>query len=186
MIAPVHSLGPGERVCLWTRGCIKHCPGCISPELQSPEGEDIPEEMLARVLIQTALANGCQGLTLSGGDPLEQPESLLRLLQAVRPHFPDILVYTGYSLDAIAAGHCGEAARQCLSLIDILIDGPYIHSRNHPDCVLRGSDNQVIHYLTPDLRESYEHYLRQGRTLETFAHNGNLIITGIPDRRDNP
>lgn len=186
MISPVHSLGPGERVALWTQGCTKNCPGCISPELQPFSGQEIEESLLAQILIQTASAGGCRGLTVSGGDPLEQAEGLLRLLVQVRPHFDDILVYTGYTLEALRGGSCSDAARQCLNHIDVLIDGPYIHSRNHPGCVLRGSDNQVIHYLRPELAEVYRDYLLQGRKLETFSHNGNMIITGIPDRRENP
>lgn len=185
MISPVHSLGPGERICLWTQGCGKNCPGCISPELQPFSGEDIAEDLLAQILIQTASAGGCRGLTISGGDPMEQPQALLALLHRVRPHFDDILLYTGFTLEAIRSGSCSEAARQCLPYIDVLIDGPYIQSRNHPGCVLRGSDNQIIHYLRPECAQVYEAYLQQGRKLETFSHNGHMIITGIPDRREN-
>ena len=31
---PVTTLGPGNRVGIWTTGCDRNCPGCISPELQ--------------------------------------------------------------------------------------------------------------------------------------------------------
>ena len=185
MISPVHSLGPGERLCLWTQGCSKNCPGCISPEMQPFSGQEVEEDLLARLLIHTAQAAHCRNLTISGGDPLEQPESLLRLLELVRPHFDDILVYTGYTLQFLRSENCPEAAKKCLEYIDVLIDGPYIQERNLPGCVLRGSDNQTIHYLTPGQEALYEDYLRQGRMLETFSHNGNLIITGIPDRREN-
>lgn len=182
MIAPVHSLGPGERLCLWTQGCGKNCPGCISPELQPFTGQEVPETALAEILISAA--KGSRALTISGGDPLEQAESLLALLQALRPHFDDILVYTGFTLEQLQLG--SPAQRACLGLIDVLIDGPYMENLNEPGCVLRGSSNQRIHYLNPALRESYEAYLKKGRLLETFSHGGRMIITGIPDRRDNP
>ena len=80
-----------------------------------------------------------------------------------------------------------ETATQMMrlnGLIDVLIDGPYIHERNFPDCVLRGSDNQCIHYLNPEARAAYAGYLKQGRVLESFSHNGSVIITGIANRRD--
>ena len=184
MLAPVHSLGPGERVCLWVQGCGRGCPGCISPELQPRFGRQTDEGLLAEILRGTARRSGCDGLTLSGGDPLEQPEALARLLPLVRGAFPDILVYTGYTLAEIRAGRCGPAGRACLDWIDVLIDGPYIDSRNMPECTLRGSDNQAIHFLTPRLRERYEPYLRQGRVLESFSHGGRIVITGIQNRRD--
>ena len=141
-------------------------------------------QTLAQVLIQTARRNGCDGLTISGGDPLAQPEALLALLEAVRGEFRDILVYTGYTLEQVRAGECGQAGIDCLKQIDVLIDGPYIHERNVPDCVLRGSDNQRIHFLTPGRRPEYETYMAQGRMLESFSHNGSVILTGIVNRRD--
>ena len=186
MISPVHSLGPGERVCLWTQGCSKRCPGCISPDLQPFLGQDVDEALLADILIRTAEAGSCRALTISGGDPLEQPEALLRLLELVRESFDDILVYTGFLLEDIRSGQLGEAARCCLDRIDVLIDGPYIHGQNLPDCVLRGSGNQTIHYLSPRLAEDYAAYLSRGRVLESFCHEGSMIITGIQNRRDLP
>ena len=114
---------------------------------------------------------------------MEQAEALLRLLPLVRDTFRDILVYTGYTLAEIRAGRCGPAGEACLEWIDVLIDGPYIDRRNTPDCVLRGSDNQVIHFLTPGLRERYESYMRRGRVLESFSHSGEIVITGIQNRR---
>ena len=114
---------------------------------------------------------------------MEQPEALLKLLELVRPTFEDILVYTGYTLQQLQQGLCGEAALGCLPLIDVLIDGPYVESRNEPGCVLRGSDNQKIHYLTPAAQARYTDYLQQGRQLETFAHGDTVVITGIQNRR---
>lgn len=184
MLSPVHSLGPGERVCLWIQGCIRDCPGCISPELRSLSGPETDECLLAEILIHTAIQGGCGGLSISGGEPFFQAPSLLRLLRLVRERFEDILVYTGYTVEQIQRGDCGLAGRDCLELIDVLIDGPYIWERNRPDCVLRGSDNQRIHYLTPNMAERYETYLARGRILESFSHGGTVILTGIPDRRD--
>ena len=184
MLSPVHALGPGERVCLWVQGCTKRCPGCISPELQPLSAHEADENLLADILIRTARSGGCGGLTISGGDPFEQPRALLRLLELVRADFEDILVYTGYELEQIRGGCCGQEGVDCLSLIDVLIDGPYVEARNTPDCVLRGSDNQTVHFLTPSLQTVYERYMEQGRVLETFTHNNTMIITGIPNRRD--
>ena len=141
------------------------------------------EKLLADILLRTAQTGGCGGLTISGGDPFEQPQALLRLLKQVRAGFEDILVYTGYELNQIRNGCCGREGIDCLEWIDVLIDGPYVEQRNTPDCVLRGSDNQTIHFLNPMRQTEYRQYLEQGRLLETFSHNGAVIITGIPNRR---
>ncbi len=182
LLSPVHSLGPGERVCLWTRGCSKNCPGCISPELQNPEGNNADERILAQILIQVAKAGGCDGLTVSGGDPFEQPESLLLLLSLVREHFKDILVYTGYTLEEIKKGKALEAGIRCLEYIDVLIDGRYVKAKNRPDCILRGSTNQKIHFLNDENKKRsslYEEYMKKGRIIESFVHNDCTVLTGI-------
>lgn len=184
MIAPVHSLGPGKRVCLWLQGCLRDCPGCISPELQPAAGPETPVELLADILTRTARRGGCGGLTISGGEPFLQAAELLRLLALLRDGFQDILVYTGYTLKELRGGACGPEGRDCLTYIDVLIDGPYLQERNRPDCVLRGSDNQIIHYLNPALTGCYGTYLAQSRMIESFSHGGDVVLTGIMDRGD--
>ena len=84
MLAPVHALGPGRRVALWTQGCRRRCRGCISPELRPPGREEVPEPLLASIIRETADREDCGGLTVSGGDPFDQPEALLRLLRLLR------------------------------------------------------------------------------------------------------
>lgn len=182
MAAPLHSLGPGNRVVIWLQGCSRHCSGCISPELQPFGGTDIDEHDLLCIL-QNALANAnCDGLTVSGGEPFEQPEALERLLRLARPYFKDILVYTGYSIEAIRAGECGMGGIRALGYVDVLIDGPYVDQLNTADCVLRGSENQKIHFLSPEHMDKYRDYLSCGRVVESYLHDGKLYITGIMNR----
>ena len=68
MLAPVVSLGPGERIAIWTSGCSKHCAGCISPELrmQLPE-QDVAVDEIAQMLLGAAREHGVHRLTVSGG-----------------------------------------------------------------------------------------------------------------------
>ena len=179
ILSPVHSLGPGERVCLWTQGCGKKCKGCISPELQPVTGDDVKETDLAQILGMVADNNNCSGLTVSGGDPFEQAASLLDLLKILRDRFDDILVYTGYEYKEIMEERAGKEGIECLKYIDVLIDGRYIRELNDPKCVLRGSANQKIVYLNEDKRETYEEYMLKGRIVESFCHNDETIITGI-------
>lgn len=184
ILSPVHSLGPGDRVCLWTQGCKKRCKGCISPELQPYSGNEIDEDVLAKILIQVARKNNCTGITISGGDPLEQSQALLKLLTLLRNEFDDILVYTGFELQDIQDGLVGIEAKKCLDYLDVLIDGKYIDELNYKDCVLRGSSNQNIHFITKRLAPIYAEYMKQGRILESFVHNQNTIVTGIFNKEE--
>lgn len=184
ILSPVHSLGPGERICIWTQGCSKKCYGCISPELQSKEGNEIDEAVLAVMLEKIAQKGNCTGLTISGGDPFEQSDSLLKLLKLVKKMFDDILVYTGYTLQAVLRGEAGDAGIECLNYIDVLIDGPYVKELNKSDCVLRGSSNQIIQFLNREIEEKYVDYMKKGRILENFVHGNKTIITGILNEVD--
>lgn len=184
ILSPVHSLGPGDRVCLWTQGCKKRCKGCISPELQPYSGNEIDEDALAKILIQVARKNNCTGITISGGDPLEQSQALLKLLTLLRNEFDDILVYTGFELQDIQDGLVGIEAKKCLDYLDVLIDGKYIDELNYKDCVLRGSSNQNIHFINKGLAPIYAEYMKQGRILESFVHNQNTIVTGIFNKEE--
>lgn len=179
LLSPVHSLGPGERVCLWTQGCSKKCIGCISPELQAFAGNETDEALLGRIIIEVAKKGRCSGLTVSGGDPFEQAPSLLVFLRSVREFFDDILVYTGFELREILDGAAGKEGTECLEYIDVLIDGRYERWLNKPDCVLRGSTNQRIHYLNKEKEAIYTEYMKKGRILESFVHDNKTIITGI-------
>ena len=184
ILSPVHSLGPGDRVCLWTQGCNKRCKGCISPELQPYSGNEIDEDVLAKILIKVARKNNCTGITISGGDPLEQPQALLKLLTLLRNEFDDILVYTGFELQDIQDGLVGIETKKCLDYLDVLIDGKYIDELNYKDCVLRGSSNQNIHFINKGLAPIYAEYMKQGRILESFVHNQNTIVTGIFNKEE--
>ena len=184
ILSPVHSLGPGDRVCLWTQGCKKRCKGCISPELQPYSGNEIDEDVLAKILIQVARKNNCTGITISGGDPLEQSQALLKLLTLLRNEFDDILVYTGFELQDIQDGLVGIETKKCLDYLDVLIDGKYIDELNYKDCVLRGSSNQNIHFINKGLAPIYAEYMKQGRILESFVHNQNTIVTGIFNKEE--
>ena len=184
ILAPVHSLGPGERIAVWMQGCQKGCLSCIAPDLQGNMGKEMQAMQLAEVVLQLARVRGFRALTVSGGDPLEQAEELLAFLGRVREQFEDILIYTGFTYQEIMDGSVGEAGIACLRLTDVLIDGRYVQELNSPNCVLRGSSNQVIHFLNGGLRDCYEMYMKKGRQLETFSHGNEVIVTGIMNRED--
>ena len=157
VLAPVVSLGPGERIVVWTAGCSKHCAGCISPQWrdQLPE-QDVDVDELAQMLLDTAREHGVHRLTVSGGDPLEQASELMKLLSIIRGAYDDILVYTGFTLEELPRAIGTDVWEALKPLIDVLIDGPYVDELNVPDCALRGSTNQRVIYLSdrPQARAS--------------------------------
>ena len=163
--------GPGCRVSLFVSGCRNHCPGCFNQETWDFHyGQEYTAET-EQMILQALAPDYIQGLSLLGGDPFE-PENqreLLRLLRSVKSAFPkkDIWAYTGYTLEKLqnAEGHprC-EATDEMLSMIDILVDGPFIEAKKNISLRFRGSENQRIIDLPNTLKSGeivISHYMKR-------------------------
>jgi anaerobic ribonucleoside-triphosphate reductase activating protein len=178
---PVTTLGPGRRVGVWLQGCSIQCPGCISADTwPAGTGETTLADLLASVAPWAAEADG---LTVSGGEPFEQPQALAELLAGWRALSPGaVLVFTGLEFDDVALWLAANPGR-----IDALVTGPY--RRAAPQTLaLRGSDNQVLHILTP-LGAPFADYDRpvvtSDRRLDVmFDADGGAWFAGIPARDD--
>ena len=151
--------GPGCRVSLFVSGCRNHCLGCFNEETWDfCYGKPYTEETEQKIL--NLLKPGfVQGLTLLGGDPFE-PENqrvLVKLLHRVRAEHPekDIWAYTGYTLEKLQEAdfraRC-EVTDEMLSMIDILVDGPFILAQKNISLRFRGSENQRIIDLPATLK----------------------------------
>jgi anaerobic ribonucleoside-triphosphate reductase activating protein len=83
------------------------------------------------------------GITLTGGDPADQSEAIVRLLRGLRRERPDwnVMLYTGWTIEELRLGT--KAHRALLNHVDVLVDGPYIReiAPTHP---LAGSGNQRV------------------------------------------
>lgn len=83
------------------------------------------------------------GVAVSGGEPFLQPKGLLTLLRGLKARGLHIVVYTGYTLEALMRRPEPEI-RQVLSLTDILIDGPFVARLADGAGEWRGSRNQRV------------------------------------------
>jgi anaerobic ribonucleoside-triphosphate reductase activating protein len=181
---PVTALGPGQRLGIWFQGCSIRCKGCISADTWDKEqaGQRVS---LAQLLPQVEpwLAQA-DGITVSGGEPFDQPEALLALLATLRArHDGDILVYSGYPLERLTVW-----LERADGLIDALISDPY-QKRRTQTLALRGSDNQRLTLLTNLGRVRLGGYARardpNDRKLDImFDAKGVAWMAGIPERDD--
>ncbi len=53
--------------------------------------------------VRLPAAGGIEGVSISGGEPFQQPEALEDLLRRLRATPPGILVFSGYTLERIRA-----------------------------------------------------------------------------------
>ena len=176
---PVTALGPGRRVGVWFQGCSIRCPGCISVDTWAPDlGAMRTDDLIAHV---SGLAEDADGLTVSGGEPFDQPLALAELLTAWRSaSSQSIFVYTGREIDDISGWLVEHPG-----LIDAIMTGPF-RSDVSQTLALRGSDNQTLHVLTDlgaKLSECDRRILTNDRKLDVlFDDMGNAWFAGVPAR----
>lgn len=97
---PITSLGFGARLGIWLQGCSIRCPGCVSRDTWAPEPGRVDFNELVEVI--EPWAERADGLTISGGEPFDQPTALAKLLEWWRKRFKgDVLVFSGYSSETI-------------------------------------------------------------------------------------
>ncbi len=163
--------GPGARFVVWMQGCTLGCPGCFNPTTHDPAlGREVDVDELAAELAAT---KSIEGLSLSGGEPLQQPEGSLALLDAARALGLSTLAFSGYSIDEIRAQPLGA---QILDRLDVLIDGRYVASERLATG-LRGSANQRIQllssrYTLADVEATPVAEIRIGK-------GGEVVLTGV-------
>jgi anaerobic ribonucleoside-triphosphate reductase activating protein len=160
--------GPGARTVVWVQGCTLGCAGCFNPSTHVDGGTAMTvDEIMAQVPADA------DGLSLSGGEPLQQAAAIVPLLDAARARNLSTLAFSGYTREEIAALPHGP---DVLARLDVLIDGRYVAAERLATG-LRGSANQRILLLT-------ERYTRGDveatPTAEIrIAPTGELILTGV-------
>ena len=130
--------GPGLRTSVYLAGCADHCPGCHNPQSWDPAGgDDMSVDELMRVIAWNEAP-----LTLSGGDPLAQPEQVLELVRRVKTELNiNIWLYTGYTWEQIVAD---RRLADVVRWVDVVVEGPFILAQRDITLHFRGSSNQRI------------------------------------------
>ncbi len=177
---PVTTLGPGSRIGIWFQGCSIRCPGCISADTWAVgRGRTTVSEVVRGIMPWLVRADG---LTISGGEPFDQPEALAALLKETRSHLDgNVLVYSGHPLEYIEK-HLSAMD----GLIDALITDPFVMSETDR-LALRGSDNQRLHLLTERGCREFSHFMKEPgpRRFDVMLDaEGEVWMAGIPGRTD--
>lgn len=176
--AQVTALGSGRRFAVWVQGCFRRCPGCISPDTWNPEdGYEKDSEELAEEILRS----GCDGITISGGEPFLQAEALADVILRVRQAKDmGVIIYTGSTLEELKAQKT-EEIRHLLELCDLLVDGAYIEELNDGKN-LRGSSNQRALALTDRYQREACDYGTRDAYVELFVHEDKVRMVGIPSK----
>ena len=173
--------GPGRRFALWFQGCPLRCPGCCNPEFIPFAGGETMTLAAVVGQLDEARAEGVEGITLLGGEPLAHAGGAAALAAAARERGLTVMVFSGYTLEQ-ARELADPAVGELLARTDILVDGPYV--RELPDTARRwiGSTNQRIHFLTDRYRAD-DPCWREPNTLEIRVRGVEVAVNGFPARQ---
>lgn len=164
--------GPGMRAVVWFQGCTLGCPGCFNPGTHDLRGGNLIdiEELAQQILTHRS---EIEGVSISGGEPFQQPEALLCLLEHIAGSGLSRLVFSGYTLQEIRALPLGL---QIIKHVDVLITGRYVASL-HLGRGLLGSTNQQILLVTNRYKkEDFKHIPPR----EIILHpDGNITLSGV-------
>lgn len=132
--------GPGRRSVVQVAGCSIRCAGCYVPEThERANGSFISIERIVSEI--DAQRKTHDGVTILGGEPFDQTESLGILVERLKAKNYHVAVYSGYTLENLLARK-DKAVNRILEMVDLLIDGAFDRSLTKDTGEYRGSSNQ--------------------------------------------
>lgn len=135
-VAVTTAEGPGRRFALWVQGCSLRCPGCCNPQMfRQSGGTRVPVASLLDQIARAARAHRLEGLTVLGGEPLEQLRPLTALCRGAAAQGLGVIVFTGYRLEQ-ARRRPGFA--RLWPHVDTLVDGRYEADQPEPPAAAGG------------------------------------------------
>ena len=135
--------GPGYRTAVFAQGCPHHCPGCHNPESHDPDGgTDWTLDAVEAKFTGNPLLDG---ITLTGGEPFQQPAACAELARRAHEKGLNVWTFSGYlyeKLLELAAED--EAVSDLLARTDVLVEGPFLLAERSLELLYKGSRNQRI------------------------------------------
>ena len=164
-----HLYGPGKRLHLFTQGCSLHCKGCVNKHLwQFGVGANITVEEVLE------LCQDVEGITLHGGEPLDQSEGVLEIVKALKSAGKTVILFTGYQYKELSK----SSQKRAWGLSDLVISGRYVESKRNIYLQFRGSTNQRVYRH----RGKYKDYrVKDGKSVAVIRlkENGEMQSRGF-------
>lgn len=133
--------GPGIRFVVFAQGCRHFCEGCHNPATHDfNSGKLVDIDAIIKEMKKNPLLDG---ITLSGGEPFEQPEAFGELAKRSKELGYHVMAYTGYTYENLF-GNTDEEKLRFLEHIDVLVDGKFEIAQKSMMLKFRGSKNQRI------------------------------------------
>jgi len=160
---------------IWVQGCPLGCPGCWNPQTHDPlQGFRLDVSEVLEWFATASREHRIEGLTISGGEPMEQAPAVLELLRRLREAHTEMTIglFSGYTERELPEALWRGMQRH----LDFAVLGRYNARRRSLDPLV-SSTNQVLRLYTD--RYSMADFAAQ--SVEVHIDNANLTqITGFP------
>lgn len=162
--------GPGNRLVIWAQGCKFKCKGCFNPETHSYTKEHLVDvvDLVKMINEDTSI----EGITISGGEPLDYPNQIYSLLTGIDDRLTTIL-YSGFHYEDVVSN---EDLMKAIRLADLSIIGRYDSTLPHPFLGKRfvlTSDRIDINYFKP--KQIIEYVINKETITKTGIFKTNII-----------
>lgn len=167
--------GPGVRSVVWFQGCHIRCPGCWNPDTHQSDGGNLirVQELLQRLLLIES-----DGVTLTGGEPLDQLDGCIELARRLRFAGKSVVLFTGYTRTETMARAAIDVLHECF---DTILAGPYNRALGETKDLGILRDKMIWHlsnrYVDDDFLSLPE--------AEVIISGDQIVFTGLglPSRR---
>ena len=134
--------GPGIRATLFVSGCTHNCKGCFNSIAQDFNYGSLYTDDIKKQFISYCKDDKVTGVSILGGEPMQQSKELLELLKDIRATVnKPIWLWSGYTYEEIIKDNY---KKQFLDYIDVLIDGKFEEANKNLMIKYRGSSNQRV------------------------------------------
>lgn len=145
--------GPGRRSVVQVAGCSILCAGCYIPETHLRANGRLVS--ITEIISEVDKKSGeHDGVTILGGEPFDQPESLEILVKRLKAKGYHLVIYSGYTVENLLARN-SQSINRILAKTDLLIDGAFQRELASNAGEYRGSSNQRLIYY-PITRQKNE------------------------------
>ena len=181
--------GPGLRAVVYFQGCSLGCEGCWNIRSHKFDGSEVPTAVVAQEIGSAIRTSSVEGVTFSGGEPMQQAPALVDLMHRIRAVAPSATMgmFTGYTEAELDSGRyatrpsTSPAEKQrrwevVRGYLDFAVMGRY--DRTKPATApLRTSRNQQLVLFS----QRYEERDFREQIVEVaIAADGKAVITGFP------
>ena len=182
--------GPGLRAVVFFQGCSIGCAECWNPKSHRFQGPEVTVDAVTQEVLWARQEHTLQGVTFSGGEPMQQADSLLRLVHSLRQQAPELSfgMFSGYAEHELAKGQywvwgdgSSDQCRKRLwqeihACLDFAILGRF-NQAEPSNTPLRTSRNQVLRLFT----DSYTPADFSEQLTEVSIYEGGQVeVTGFP------